>query len=56
MESETSQKLVYENEELKKQQTLLNSRHESMVRSLRAETKIKMDLFSALGKLAFLNF
>ena len=37
-------------EELLKQNTLLNTRHESILRNLRAETKVKMELFAALGE------
>lgn len=37
-------------EELVKQNSVMKSNHESIIRSLRAETKVKIDLFSALSE------
>lgn len=48
-DSETLLRAQRENEELRKQNTILTSRQESIIRNLRAETKVKMELFSALG-------
>lgn len=48
-ENENMQRNQRELEELLKQNTLLNTRHESILRNLRAETKVKMELFAALG-------
>ena len=48
-ESENLQRAQRESEELRKQNAILTSRQESIIRNLRAETKVKMELFSALG-------
>ena len=50
-ESENLLRAQRETEELRKQNTILTSRQESIIRNLRAETKVKMELFSALGRI-----